>query len=211
MNMNYDAQPVAGGSVTAHSKDVLPRKSFESVTPDDIKRRVGDPTDPIHEQIKGALYNFRGGKYENDAEDLYHTVLLKILRGAEGFDNRSKLSSWVYSIAQNTFRDFIRSQNTRNKIFDQTSLEDIDEQGHIPVSQMSATETEIITNIFLSSVLSKLSEDELRLLQMKKEGYSSTEIAKKFNVDKSTLTTRFGVLLRKIQRLVAVQNTQAGK
>jgi len=45
---------------------------------------------------------------------------------------------------------------------------------------------------------------------MKKEGFSSAEIAEKLKIPKSTFTTRFGLLVNKL-RVLANKNSALGK
>ncbi len=210
--MNFDSIPNVGEPKVKPIKLTQQKQTFDTVTPERIRDRLADPDDSIHKQIMGALYKFREGKYEDEASDLYQIVLLKILRGAHGFKNRSAFSSWVYSIAHNVFIDFIKRNKTRDGVFDSSAV--VDEK-EIPYrlhlrSRISPTETEIIDKIFLDSLLKNLSQDELAIFQMKKEGFSSAEIAEKLKIPKSTFTTRFGLLVNKL-RVLANKNSALGK
>ena len=46
----------------------------------------------------------------NDAEDVAQLVLMKTLASMEGFDGRSKVTSWVYRITRNASLDHQRSR-----------------------------------------------------------------------------------------------------
>ena len=46
-----------------------------------------------------------------DADDLTQETFLRAIRGINGFQGRSQLSTWLHRIAMNTVRDFLRGQN----------------------------------------------------------------------------------------------------
>ena len=46
-----------------------------------------------------------------DADDLTQEVFLRAIRGINGFQGKSRLSTWLYRIAMNTVHDFLRGQN----------------------------------------------------------------------------------------------------
>lgn len=47
---------------------------------------------------------------EADADDLTQEVFLRAFHGLEGFEGRSRFSTWLYRIAMNTARTFLRSR-----------------------------------------------------------------------------------------------------
>jgi RNA polymerase sigma-70 factor (ECF subfamily) len=49
----------------------------------------------------------------HDAEDIMQEVFQKISRGLEGFQEKSKLSTWIYRIATNTALDKLRSPSSK--------------------------------------------------------------------------------------------------
>lgn len=51
-----------------------------------------------------------------EAEDLAQEVALKITRAFRGFDQRSRLSTWIYRIATNTAVDRLRSSSHRKSM-----------------------------------------------------------------------------------------------
>ncbi len=62
---------------------------------------------------------FRMVKNRDDASDVTQDVLLKIMEGLEGYDGRSKLSTWVIRVTINCCLSFLR----REKVRSHTSLD----------------------------------------------------------------------------------------
>ncbi len=56
-----------------------------------------------------------------DAEEALAEVFVKVWRGAAFFKGDSKFTTWLYRIASNTARDFLRSRKTRHEV----SIEDV--------------------------------------------------------------------------------------
>ena len=52
-------------------------------------------------------------QHYEDAADLTQDVLVKVMTGLEGFDRRSKFSTWVYRIAINACMSHLRKQKLR--------------------------------------------------------------------------------------------------
>ncbi len=52
----------------------------------------------------------------DESEDLAQETALKVAGALEGFDHRSKLSTWIYRIATNTALDRLRSSSHRNPV-----------------------------------------------------------------------------------------------
>lgn len=52
----------------------------------------------------------------NDAEDVAQRVLMRMLESTEGFDGRSKVTSWVYRITRNASLDHQRSRGRDRRL-----------------------------------------------------------------------------------------------
>lgn len=77
----------------------------------DIKSRTEEIyiqyLDKVLAYISSRIYDRR------EAEDLASTVFLKVLGSLESFDSeRASISTWIYTISQNTVRDYLRRQKT---------------------------------------------------------------------------------------------------
>jgi RNA polymerase sigma-70 factor (ECF subfamily) len=201
--MNFDGLNT-GESEAVPPGDIDKKMTFEVVTPEEIRSRVGDLKDPIHGKIKGALSKFCGNKYANEVEDLYQVVLIKILNGANGFKAGSSLSSWAYKIAKNAFLDFLRTKRGQQVL----STISIDDPANVSAvsqleSKLSPSEGKILDNIRMSYVREKLNSEELGLLHLKGEGFSENEMAAKLQIPRTTVATRFSRVISKIQKFLA--------
>ena len=70
---------------------------------------------PVYSLLYRMLSN------HEDAEEALAEVFVKVWRGAAFFKGDSKFTTWLYRIASNTARDFLRSRKSRREV----SVEDV--------------------------------------------------------------------------------------
>lgn len=70
---------------------------------------------PVYSLLYRMLSN------HEDAEEALAEVFVKVWRGAAFFKGDSKFTTWLYRIASNTARDFLRSRKSRHEV----SIEDV--------------------------------------------------------------------------------------
>jgi len=89
--------------------------------------------DKIVNENKDKIFNllFRLTGDYHLSEDLFQETFLKVYNGLRGYKGESKISSWIYSIALNVFRDSIRRKRWRllkiNDTENYESYETVDE------------------------------------------------------------------------------------
>jgi len=83
--------------------------------------------DSLLNHHKDMIYNllFRLTGNHNTSEDLFQETFIKVYRGLKSFKGESQISTWIYSIAVNVFRDHKR-KNSRNLL--ESSIADISEK-----------------------------------------------------------------------------------
>lgn len=89
--------------------------------PDEVlleKWQAGDAVafEALFQRYSAPLYSYfcRLGEARALAEDLVQETFLKVLAGAQGFDPHRKLSTWLYAIGTNAWRD--HRKRTRRRL-----------------------------------------------------------------------------------------------
>ena len=81
--------------------------------------QAGDasPAAEIFDRYSARIYNFtfRFLKNSEAAEDATQEVFVKMLRHAQQFHGDAKLSTWLFSIAANLCRDYLRKSDNKAK------------------------------------------------------------------------------------------------
>ena len=143
---------------------------------------------------------------EEDARDICQETFLRAYRALPGFKGEAKFSSWVYRIALNLCRDWIRRQR-RNPV--QQMPDDIDVLEQAAASEPSESVEDLVARRELSAVVEEamaLLPEEQRTAIILKEYHGMTfqEIADLQGCPLSTVKTRLyqglSVLRRQLER-----------
>jgi RNA polymerase sigma-70 factor, ECF subfamily len=78
---------------------------------DGDERAFGELVEPYRGELRAHCYRMLGSV--QDAEDAVQNALLRAWRGLAGFEGRSSVRSWLYSIATNTALDVTRHSSRR--------------------------------------------------------------------------------------------------
>ncbi len=141
---------------------------------------------------------------EEDARDVCQETFLRAFRALKGFKGQAKFSSWLYRIALNLCRDWIRRERRSAMV---TSLDAETEPE--PVSGPVETAEELVVRRDLGRVISRamtvLSEEQRTTIVLKEyHGLTFQEIADLQGCPLSTVKTRLyqglSVLRRQLQR-----------
>jgi RNA polymerase sigma-70 factor (ECF subfamily) len=126
-------------------------------------------------------------KDEAAAEDATQEIFMKILRNLSRFGERSRFSTWVYSITYNYCIDKLRKEQ-RSPVVSEEPAQFKDEAGAEEVPDAEIMEMEIQ---ILKEVLRQLKPEERMLLLMKyQDELSIKEIATSLNVTESAIKMR---------------------
>lgn len=70
----------------------------------------------IYQQYAQMLYHYLLSLCHNSdlAEDIVQTTFLKAIEKADSFQEKSKLSTWLFEIAKNQYRDYLRKKENKN-------------------------------------------------------------------------------------------------
>src|SRR5438105_8800101 len=81
--------------------------------------QAGDfsPASEIYDRYSSRIYNFTYRFLRNSeaAEDATQEVFVKMLKHANQFNGEAKLSTWLFSIAANWCRDYLRKADNKPK------------------------------------------------------------------------------------------------
>ena len=92
-------------------KDI--NKTSENIS-DNLKKSFSDIvsqySEPLYWKIRHIVLN------HDDANDILQNVFIKAWKNIDDFQNRAKISTWLYRIAINESLDFIRKQKSNVKL-----------------------------------------------------------------------------------------------
>lgn len=136
-------------------------------------------------------------KNETRAIDATQEIFMKIYLNLAKFDERSKFSTWIYSITYNYCIDFIRKQKKETKLFvdDKDDLPDIE----VEVPDTALLEMEVKR---LKVVLEKLRPDDRAILLMKyQDEMQIKEIAAALDKTESAIKMKIKRAKHKAQKI----------
>lgn len=117
-----------------------------------------------------------------DAEDVTQEVFTSIYLGIDGFKGKSKLSTWIYSIALNKSKEFLRSKTRKKRLGRLTTIE-LEDTHFLPNQIINFNHPGVLledkerAKIFFEA-LDQLSENQKIAFTMHKiEGVSYAEVA----------------------------------
>ena len=132
-----------------------------------------------------------------DAEDLAQDALIRALKALPGFRGESSLSTWVYRITVNTWKNRVRSEKRRG-LWKMVSLnlftgEDHDEEPAFKADEPAldaGLETEEKGQLVQKALL-ELDEDDRAIVVLREiEGQSYQEIAQALEIPEGTVKSR---------------------
>jgi RNA polymerase sigma-70 factor (ECF subfamily) len=140
----------------------------------------------IHEAYRARIIRYLSRLAgEDNAEDLCQEVFVKVEKGLKGFREEAKLSTWIYRIATNTYRDQVRGrasqQQQKEQLYPPENIDALegempsfDEQS--PIAEQGIIKSEMIACI--RGYINELPEDyRVVLLLSEEEGFKNREIA----------------------------------
>ena len=141
---------------------------------------------------------------EEDARDVCQETFLRAFRALKGFKGQAKFSSWLYRIALNLCRDWIRRERRTPMV---TPLDADTEQAQANAPVETAEEQVVRRDIgrVITRAMAALSEGQRTTIVLKEyHGLTFQEIADLQGCPLSTVKTRLyqglGVLRRQLQR-----------
>lgn len=150
--------------------------------------------DKVYRKCYSFVYN------QEVAEDLVHDIFLRLILKIGTFKEKSRFSTWLYSITYNYCLDHIRTAKTKTEvpIIENMDWEDIDDDDKELKEWQSAE---------LSRSMEVMQPQERMILEMKyQEDFSVKEISETLKISESAVKMR---LLRSREKLrkIYIENT----
>ncbi|MCL2500714.1 MAG: sigma-70 family RNA polymerase sigma factor [Defluviitaleaceae bacterium] len=155
----------------------------------------------LYEVYFPKIYNYIFYRVMNkhDAEDITGTVFLRVATHFESYDpEKGGLSGWVFRIAENALIDFYRAKRVS------LNIDDMDDSLSLGVDfegEAQLIRDETLKGLYVA--LSRL-ENKTRVIIAKKYfwGLTIREIAKKMQMNESTVSTMHNRGLKKLKELL---------
>lgn len=146
-------------------------------------------------QNRGMIYNL-SSVYTNsreDREDLIQEIYFQTWKSFDSFDEKSKISTWLYRIAMNTSIQYLKKKSRRIK-------SEYLKKRHIYVQENSHNiESEAIHNMLLS--IKRLNELDKGIILLYLDEKSHKEIAEIIGLSVSNVGTRIQRIKTKLNKL----------
>lgn len=162
---------------------------------------------PIVNRYRERIYKliYRWVRHHETAEDLCQEVFLKAWQALPRFDGRSLIYSWLYRIAVNCSKDFLRSQH-RQIAFACEALPD-NPDDVLQMTRMQPGPDEILEKKEFRSIISEcvrqLPSRQRRVFYLYyRDGLLIKEIASHLNKSESTIKSRLYHARQKLQHML---------
>jgi RNA polymerase sigma-70 factor (ECF subfamily) len=129
---------------------------------------------------------------EEDARDVCQEAFLRAFRGLKGFKGQAKFSSWLYRIALNLCRDWLRRERRRGLVQPSEGF-DLDEQRIVDPTTETAEDLIVRRDLgqAVSRVMAQLPPEQRTVIVLKEyHGLTFREIAELIGCPLSTVKTR---------------------
>jgi len=143
------------------------------------KHRAGDKTAfrDLMQSYRKPVYSYlkRCGLEKNCCDDLFQDIFFKIHKNSSSYNPKQRLSPWIFTIAVNTVRNYIRDNKTEKthlSLVDDSSLQLVDESASPEKITQSTQQIQWLEKAVLklpsiqSQVLNLLLIDGLKLQQV---------------------------------------------
>jgi len=161
------------------------------------------------------VYNvaYQSLKSQDDAFDVSQEVFIKVYKSLGSFRGDCKFSTWIYRVAQNVVKDFLRSKGNKLKTVsvyetdsdgEEHQLEIVDESTAAdPIASFEKKERAALVR----EAISRLSEEQRAVIVLRDmEGYTYEEIAEMLFLDMGTVKSRINRGRNAIKKFLSERN-----
>lgn len=150
----------------------------------------------IVEQNKGILFKVANSYCRNmeDRKDLVQEIILQLWKSFDNYNEKFKLSTWMYRISLNVAISFYRKENTRKRISNPL-------RGDIIDFSDSEISDEKETNLgILNRLISDLNDLPKALMLLYLEEKSYKEISEIIGITETNVATKIGRIKDKLKK-----------
>lgn len=150
----------------------------------------------VIESNKGILFKVANSYCRNtdDRKDLVQEIILQLWKSFENYNEKFKLSTWIYRISLNVAISFYRKENSRKRISNPITTDIFD---------FSETEISVEkeTNLgILNQIISELNDLNKALMLLYLEEKSYREISEIIGITETNVATKIGRIKSKLKK-----------
>ena len=151
-------------------------------------------------EFQDMIYRLCCAYVENSEirKDLYQNILLRVWKGLDSFNQRSRLSTWIYRVAVNTSLDFLRAEKKRKRTPDTVDIythemadKDQDPEKKLIISEQTRR---------MYACIGMLSFIDRTIVSLYLEGLSYSEIADIIGITEKNLSVKLTRLKKNLIR-----------
>lgn len=165
--------------------------------------QAGDfsPASEIYDRYSQRIYafTFRFLRNSEAAEDATQEVFMKMLKHANQFNENAKLSTWLFSIAANWCRDYLRKAENRSKEGEEVLVTLPAPNELSPEANFERRQTEAM----IQKALQRLTPDQREAILLSRyQGMSYQEIAQISGCSEGAVKTRVFRAMEVLKRVL---------
>jgi RNA polymerase sigma-70 factor (ECF subfamily) len=158
--------------------------------------QAGDfsPASELYDRYSGRIYNFAHHFLKNSesAEDATQEVFMKMIKNANQFRGGAKLSTWLFAIARNQCRDYLRKAENKVKKEGEDVLITLPAPAELsPHRNLERQEDKKMNEKMIQEALTVLSPDQREAILLSRyHGLTYAEIAQISGCSENTIKVR---------------------
>ncbi len=152
----------------------------------------------VIEQNKGIIYKIANSfkKDEDDRKDLTQEIIFQLWRAFPAYDQRSKLSTWMYRVCLNTAITYFKKDSKRSK-----STFSLNGEEHYLRNEESCLEVENQIS-YLYKAIHELNDIEKALIFLYLEGFSHLDIGTNLGISEGNARVKLNRTKNKLQEII---------
>lgn len=145
------------------------------------------------------------------AEDLTQETFIKMWRNLKKFDLDKNFRSWLFTIAKNTFIDYLRKNYHKGGLLKEIVFSEFeDEEKEMGILNNFVIDHSLIFETIdqkeqiskINQILDTLPKNDKKLFEYRLNGLKFNELAKIFNTSVNTIKSRYHRLIQKIKEKI---------